>query len=43
MRENMADILGGDEFVPPYKRTRAAPVTKTGNDLMLDALFNMEK
>lgn len=42
MRENMADILGGDEFVPPYKRTKGAPVPKTANDLMLEALFDME-
>lgn len=42
MRENMADISDGDEFVPAYKKTRAAPITKTAYDLMLEALFNIE-
>ena len=42
MRENMADILDANEFVPPYKRTKAAEVTKTANDLMLGALFDIE-
>lgn len=42
MRENMADILDGDEVVPPYKRTKTAPATKTANYLMLEALFDTE-
>ena len=41
MRGNMVDILDGDDFVPPYKRIKAAPVTKTANDFMLATLFDM--
>ena len=42
IRGNMVDILYGGDFVPPCKRTKAAPVTKTANDLMLATHFDMD-